>query len=134
MDIKRSSVELRDKRSSVEFIEKRSSFEFLDKKSVSSIDLRDRNNVELRDVVDTRVSAEDLLYVEHREGSVSPSEGPKTIGDIFKNLRLRTSSGDVLLERWKAVSSLTLEPRREKTCFCHIRITKAQISLRICAV
>ena len=26
------------------------------------------------------------------------------------------------------------EPRHEKTCLCHMRTTKAQISLRICAV
>ena len=28
----------------------------------------------------------------------------------------------------------TYEPRHEKTCSCHMRITKAQISLRICTV
>ena len=28
----------------------------------------------------------------------------------------------------------TCEPRHEKTCLCHVRITKAQISLRIRAV
>ena len=28
----------------------------------------------------------------------------------------------------------TSEPRHEKTCFCHMRTTKAQISLRIRAV
>ena len=31
-------------------------------------------------------------------------------------------------------SSSTNEPRHEKTCFCHMRTTKAQISLRIRAV
>ena len=117
MELKRS-VELRDKRRSVEFIEKRSSFEMLDnmldKKSVSSIELREnsaelreKNSVELRGI-DVRVSADDLLYTEHREGSVSPTEGPKTIGDVFRNLRLRTSSGDILLERWKSVSSVKI--------------------------
>ena len=29
---------------------------------------------------------------------------------------------------------IIIEPRHEKTCLCHIRTTKAQISLRICAV
>ena len=27
---------------------------------------------------------------------------------------------------------LVFEPQHEKTCFCHMRTTKAQISLRIC--
>ena len=32
------------------------------------------------------------------------------------------------------VSSFLYEPCHEKTCFCHMRTTKAQISLRIRAV
>ena len=116
MELKRnSSGEMKDIRRGVEFIEKRNSFEVmdnvLDKKSVNSIELRDdsvelrdKNNVELRSV-DVRVNADGLLCTEHTVGSVSPSEGPKTIGDVFKNLRIRTSSGDILLERWKSVSS-----------------------------
>ena len=123
MELKRnSSGEMKDIRRSMEFIEKRNSFEILEntlnKKSDSSnelrgnctelrddsVELRDKNNVELRSL-DVRVSADDLLYTEHTVGSVSPSEGPKTIGDVFKNLRIRTSSGDILLERWKSVSS-----------------------------
>ena len=31
-------------------------------------------------------------------------------------------------------NNLLNEPRHEKTCLCHMRTTKAQISLRICAV
>ena len=32
------------------------------------------------------------------------------------------------------VNGQLYERHREKTCFCHMRTTKAQISLRICAV
>ena len=34
----------------------------------------------------------------------------------------------------KAKSGLTHEPRHEKTCLCHMRTTKVQISLCICTV
>ena len=35
---------------------------------------------------------------------------------------------------YKVVYILLFEPHHEKTCFCLMRTTKAQISLRICAV
>ena len=35
---------------------------------------------------------------------------------------------------WIQILRILIEPRHEKTCFCHMRTTKAQISLRIRAV
>ena len=35
---------------------------------------------------------------------------------------------------WNTVCQSTYEPPHEKTCFCHMPTTKAQISLCICAV
>ena len=48
---------------------------------------------------------------------------------------IRTFSGS----RWCIIISTqqvlnTFKPHHEKTCLCHMRTTKAQISLRICAV
>ena len=37
-------------------------------------------------------------------------------------------------QSWMTIATLPSEPCHEKTCFCHMRTTKAQISLRILAV
>ena len=37
-------------------------------------------------------------------------------------------------QKWKPIGHKLIEPRLEKACLCHMRTTKVQISLRICAV
>ena len=54
---------------------------------------------------------------------------------VLKHLIVRLAKG---LTRLSSVSTQKMykanEPRHEKTCFCHMRTAKVQISLRICAV
>ena len=48
-----------------------------------------------------------------------------------KDFILKDFRGFLGISQFGHIVSLSYEPRHEKTCFCHIRTTKAQISLRI---
>ena len=63
--------------------------------------------------------------------------------DSAKNLKMRITNKNYRLQNIFeygillgkiANKNIYFEPRHEKTCLCHMRTTKAQISLRICAV
>ena len=65
--------------------------------------------------------------------SSTPNAAGKTKVWWFRTSRVSVHKGSTSKHLSK-VSFRCHEPRHEKTCFCHVRTTKLQISLRICAV